>query len=211
MPRASCRAPSPYPPPVLPFPSDRRPRRFAQLLLGLVLFGTGVAFMVRANLGLSPWMVFHQGVSVRSGLSIGTITVLTGLGVLLLWIPLRERWGVGTVLNVMVIGPVLDGVLAVLPEASGLFGWVFMLGGVVTVGLGSGLYIGAAMGPGPRDGVMTGLARRGISVRAARTIIEVSVVVLGWVLGGSVGAGTLAFAVGIGPSVQFFLHRFDLR
>jgi uncharacterized membrane protein YczE len=167
--------------------------------------------MVRANLGLSPWMVFHQGVSVRSGLSIGTITVLTGLGVLLLWIPLRERWGVGTVLNVMVIGPVLDGVLAVLPEASGLFGWVFMLGGVVTVGLGSGLYIGAAMGPGPRDGVMTGLARRGISVRAARTIIEVSVVVLGWVLGGSVGAGTLAFAVGIGPSVQFFLHRFDLR
>ena len=167
--------------------------------------------MVRANLGLSPWMVFHQGVSVRSGLSIGTITVLTGLGVLLLWIPLRERWGVGTVLNVMVIGPVLDGVLSVLPEASGLFGWVFMLGGVVTVGLGSGLYIGAAMGPGPRDGVMTGLARRGISVRAARTIIEVSVVVLGWLLGGSVGAGTLAFALGIGPSVQFFLHRFDLR
>ena len=98
-----------------------------------------------------------------------------------------------------------------LPEASGFLGWVFMFGGVVTVGLGSGLYIGAAMGPGPRDGVMTGLARRGISVRAARTIIEVSVVALGWLLGGSVGAGTLAFALGIGPSVQFFLHRFDLR
>ncbi|NND83564.1 MAG: hypothetical protein HKN46_00275 [Acidimicrobiia bacterium] len=196
---------------MLPFPSDRRPRRFAQLLLGLVLFGAGVALMVQANLGLSPWMVFHQGVSVRSGLSIGTITVLTGLGVLLLWIPLRERWGVGTVLNVMVIGPVLDGALAVIPEASGPIGWLFMLGGVVTVGLGSGLYIGAAMGPGPRDGVMTGLARRGISVRAARTIIEVSVVVLGFLLGGSVGAGTLAFAVGIGPSVQFFLRRFDLR
>lgn len=196
---------------MLPFPSDRLPRRFTQLLIGLVLFGTGVAMMVRANLGLSPWMVFHQGVSVRSSLSIGTVTVLTGLGVLLLWVPLRERWGVGTVLNVMVIGPVLDGVLAVLPEASGFLGWVFMFGGVVTVGLGSGLYIGAAMGPGPRDGVMTGLARRGISVRAARTIIEVSVVALGWLLGGSVGAGTLAFALGIGPSVQFFLHRFDLR
>ena len=104
---------------MLPFPSDRLPRRFTQLLIGLVLFGTGVAMMVRANLGLSPWMVFHQGVSVRSSLSIGTVTVLTGLGVLLLWVPLRERWGVGTVLNVMVIGPVLDGVLACSPRPPG--------------------------------------------------------------------------------------------
>ncbi len=167
--------------------------------------------MVRADLGLSPWMVFHQGVSVRSSLSIGTVTVLTGLGVLLLWIPLRERWGVGTVLNVLVIGPVLDATLRILPESEGIAAWGFMVGGVIVVGLGSGLYIGAAMGPGPRDGVMTGLARRGISVRTARTTLEVAVLGVGWLLGGSVGAGTLAFALGIGPSVQYFLHRFDMR
>lgn len=196
---------------MLPFPRDRLARRFSQLLLGLVLFGTGVALMVRADLGLSPWMVFHQGVGVRAGLSIGTITVFTGLAVLLLWIPLRERWGVGTVLNVLVIGPVLDVVLAVLPEPHGVVSWGYMLGGVAVVGLGSGLYIGAAMGPGPRDGVMTGLSRRGISVRAARTLIEVTVLGVGWLLGGSAGAGTLAFALGIGPSVQFFLGRFDMR
>lgn len=196
---------------MLPFPIDRRPRRFAQLLLGLVAFGTGISMMVKAHLGLSPWMVFHQGVSVRSGLSLGTVTVLTGLVVLLLWVPLRERWGVGTVLNVLVIGPVIDLGLSVFPDASGLAGWFYMIGGVLVIGLGSGLYIGSALGPGPRDGVMTGLARKGMSIRTARTAIEVGVLGIGWLLGGVAGLGTLAFALLIGPSVQFFLPRFDLR
>jgi uncharacterized membrane protein YczE len=196
---------------MLPFPIDRRPRRFTQLLLGLTAFGLGISLMVRADLGLSPWMVFHQGVSVRTGLSLGTITVLTGMVVLLLWIPLRERWGVGTVMNVLVIGPVIDIGLSIIPEVSGLVGWAFMVGGVLTIGLGSGLYIGAAMGPGPRDGIMTGLARKGMSIRVARTIIELSVLGIGWLLGGVAGVGTAAFALLIGPSVQFFLRRFDLR
>lgn len=196
---------------MLPFPIDRRPRRFAQLLVGLVAFGLGISLMVRADLGLSPWMVFHQGVSVRTGLSLGTITVLTGIVVLLLWIPFRERWGVGTVMNVLVIGPVIDIGLSIIPEVSGIVGWAFMVGGVLTIGLGSGLYIGAAMGPGPRDGIMTGLARKGMSIRVARTIIELSVLGIGWLLGGVAGVGTAAFALLIGPSVQFFLRRFDLR
>lgn len=196
---------------MLPFPSDRRPRRFVQLLLGLTAFGLGISLMVRADLGLSPWMVFHQGMSVRSGLSLGTITVLTGFVVLLLWIPLRERWGIGTVMNVLVIGPVIDIGLGIIPEASGIARWAYMLGGVLTIGLGSGLYIGAAMGPGPRDGVMTGLARRGMSVRVARTIIELTVLGVGWLLGGVAGVGTAVFALLIGPSVQFFLRRLDLR
>ncbi len=196
---------------MLPFPTDRRPRRLIQLLAGLVAFGSGISLMVKADLGLSPWMVFHQGVSVRSGLSLGTITVLTGIVVLLLWIPLGERWGVGTVLNVLIIGPVIDVVLALLPGADGALGWVYMVGGVVVIGFGSGLYIGAALGPGPRDGVMTGMARRGMSIRVARTIIEVTVLAIGWLLGGVAGLGTLVFAVLIGPSVQFFLPRFDLR
>jgi len=156
-------------------------------------------------------MVFHQGVSVRTGLSLGTITVFTGIVVLLLWIPLRERWGVGTVMNVLVIGPVIDIGLSIIPEVSGFVGWAFMVGGVLTIGLGSGLYIGAAMGPGPRDGIMTGLARKGMSIRVARTIIELSVLGIGWLLGGVAGVGTAAFALLIGPSVQFFLRRFDLR
>ncbi len=196
---------------MLPFPSDRRPRRLVQLVLGLFAFGLGISLMVKADLGLSPWMVFHQGVSVRSGLSLGTITVLTGIVVLLLWIPLKERWGVGTVLNVLIIGPAIDIGLALLPDAPGLAGWIYMVGGVLIIGLGSGLYIGAALGPGPRDGVMTGLARKGLSIRVARTIIEVSVLGIGWLLGGVAGMGTLVFAVLIGPSVQFFLPRFDLR
>lgn len=196
---------------MLPFPIDRRPRRFVQLVLGLVAFGTGISMMVKADLGLSPWMVFHQGVSVRSGLSLGTVTVLTGLVVLLLWVPLRERWGVGTVLNVLIIGPVIDLGLAVFPDVSGVAGWFYMIGGVLVIGLGSGLYIGSALGPGPRDGVMTGLARRGMSIRVARTAMEVGVLAIGWLLGGVAGLGTLAFALLIGPSVQFFLPRFDLR
>ncbi len=169
--------------------------------------------MVRADLGLSPWQVFHQGISERTGLAMGTVVILTGVVVMLGWIPLRERIGLGTVLNVALIGNVLNLTLLLLPDSLGSLPvrWVAMLGGVTMVGLGSGLYIGAGMGPGPRDGLMTGLARRGLHIGAVRAGLEVSVLVIGWRLGGTVGAGTIAFATLIGPLVAFFLPRMTVR
>ena len=169
--------------------------------------------MVRADLGLSPWQVFHQGVAENTGVAIGTVTIIVGFVVLLGWIPLRERFGLGTVLNVALIGNVLNVSLLLLPDDLGTLPvrWLSMFGGVVLIGLGSGLYIGAAMGPGPRDGLMTGLARRGIPIGVVRTGLELSVLVIGWLLGGTVGAGTVAFAVGIGPLIAFFLPRLTVR
>ncbi len=198
---------------MLPLPTERFPRRIGQLLPGLTLFGVGIALMVRADLGLSPWQVFHQGVSERTDLAIGTIVIITGVGVLLAWIPLRERFGLGTILNVALIGNVLNVTLVLLPETLGSLPvrWAAMLGGVVLIGIGSGLYIGASMGPGPRDGLMTGLAKRGLHIGAVRAGLELSVLVVGWMLGGTVGAGTVAFAVLIGPLVAFFLPRMTVR
>jgi uncharacterized membrane protein YczE len=194
---------------VLPLPTQRFGRRFGQLLPGLGCFGVGIALMVRADLGLSPWQVFHQGVAENVGLEIGTVVILTGAVVLLAWIPLRERFGLGTILNVALIGNVVNVTLGLLPEqfASLPARWLVMTLGVMLIGLGSGLYIGAGMGPGPRDGLMTGLARRGLNVGAVRTGLEVSVLAVGWLLGGTVGAGTVAFAVAIGPLIGFFLPR----
>ena len=198
---------------MLPLPTYRFARRLAQLLPGLVLFGVGIALMVRADLGLSPWQVFHQGVSENAGVAIGTVTIITGIVVLLGWIPLRERFGIGTILNVALIGNVLNVTLVVLPDPLGplTVRWLGMAGGVVLIALGSGLYIGAGMGPGPRDGLMTGLARRGLHIGAVRTGLEISVLVIGWVLGGTVGAGTLAFALAIGPLIAFFLPRLTVQ
>jgi len=185
-------------------------KRFPTLLVGLVLFGFGIALQVRANLGLAPWEAMHQGISFRTPLTIGVAGILTGVMVLLVWIPLRQRPGIGTLVNVVVIGLVIDGSLIVLGEApTTLWRWTFMLGGIVIIGLGSGIYIGTRLGPGPRDGLMTGLAERGISIRLARFAIEGAVLVLGWMLGGAIGVGTVAFTVLIGPIVQFFLERFD--
>jgi uncharacterized membrane protein YczE len=169
--------------------------------------------MVRANLGLSPWQVFHQGLSERTGYAMGTIVIMTGVVVLLAWIPLRERFGLGTILNVALIGNVLNATLLLLPDSfpSLPVRWAAMLGGVVLIGIGSGLYIGAGMGPGPRDGLMTGLARRGLHIGAVRTGLEVSVLAVGWAMGGTVGAGTLVFAALIGPLVAFFLPRLTVR
>ncbi len=194
---------------MLPLPTQRFPRRLGQLLPGLVLFGFGIALMVRADLGLSPWQVFHQGVSERADLAMGTVVILTGIVVLLAWIPLRERFGLGTVLNVALIGNVLNLTLQLLPDSFGSLParWLAMLGGVTLIGIGSGLYIGAGMGPGPRDGLMTGLARRGLHIGAVRAGLEISVLIVGWMLGGTVGAGTVAFAALIGPLVAFFLPR----
>ncbi len=190
---------------------DELRRRLPRLLFGLVLCGLGIASMVAADLGLGPWDVLHQGLSRLSGIPIGTVGILVGLVVLGLWLPLRERPGVGTVLNVLVIGIVIDLTLLVLHTPGSL--WLrtlMMLAGPLLFAIGSGFYIGAGLGPGPRDGVMTGLARRGVPVGVARAAIEVSVLLAGWLLGGTVGAGTLVFAFGIGPLVHLFLPRLSL-
>ena len=194
---------------MLPLPTYRFGRRLAQLLPGLLCFGLGVALMVRADLGLSPWQVFHQGVAERAGVAIGTVTILTGIVVLLAWIPLRERFGLGTILNVAIIGNAMNLSLRALPQdlGGGITRLAAMASGILLIGLGSGLYIGAGMGPGPRDGLMTGLARRGVHIGIVRTGLEISVLVVGWILGGTIGLGTLAFAMAIGPLIAVFLPR----
>ncbi|WP_049570525.1 YczE/YyaS/YitT family protein [Streptomyces sp. SBT349] len=187
---------------------NRLPRRLAQLYGGLLLYGVSAGLMVRAGLGLDPWDVFHQGVSERSGLSIGMVVNLTGLLVLLLWIPLRERPGLGTVSNVLLIGIVMDITMALVPDAGAPAVQVpLMLGAVALNGLATGLYISAEFGPGPRDGLMTALHRvTGRSTRLVRTGIEVTVLLAGIALGGTVGVGTVVYALAIGPLAQFFLR-----
>lgn len=198
---------------MLPIPSAHALlRRVPRVVFGLVLFGVGVSMMILADLGLSPWVVFHQGVSLHTGLSIGVVTIITGVAVLLLWIPLRERIGIGTILNVLIIGVVIDSVLWITPDSFDLWlRWVLMVGGVVTVSIGSGFYIGGGLGSGPRDGVMTGLARRGVPIGIARIGIEVTVLVAGWLLGGTVGIGTVLFAFGVGPLIHVLLPKLSLE
>ena len=164
--------------------------------------------IIRGDLGLAPWDVFHQGVSERLGVGIGVVMIVTGALVLLLWVPLRVRPGLGTVLNVVVIGLVVDAAMPHLPEPDRLLPRAALLvGGIAVIAVGSGLYIGAGLGPGPRDGLMTGLARRGLSVGLARTTVEVTVFVVGVALGGSAGIGSAVFALGIGPMVQLVMPR----
>ena len=199
---------------MLPTPTRQDLReRLPRLIFGLVLFGIGVAIMVVANLGLSPWEVLHQGISFRTGISIGTVAIITGVAVLLLWIPLHERIGIGTVLNVLIIGPVVDLSLWLLPETVDAMWlrWALMAGGTLLIAIGSGLYIGAGLGPGPRDGLMTGLANKGLNVALARIGIEIAVLVIGYFLGGTVGIGTLVFAFGVGPLVAIFLPMFSMK
>lgn len=194
----------------LPAVRAARPR-LPRLFVGLVLCGIGIALMVAADLGLSPWDVLHQGISERIGVPIGTVGILVGLVVLLLWIPLGERLGIGTLCNVVVIGATIDVALWLLPEPSAPGPrWAFLLVGTFVLGPGAGLYIGAGLGAGPRDGVMTALAARGHAVWKVRTAIEVAVLVIGYVLGGTVGVGTVLFALTIGPNVHVFLARLAL-
>jgi uncharacterized membrane protein YczE len=187
--------------------------RGSALLLGLVGYGTSMAIMVRAGLGLDPWDVFHQGLAGRTGMTIGIASGVVGIAVLLAWIPLRNRPGIGTVANVIVIAVTVDTALAVLPAPSSLPVRVaMMLGAVVLNAISTVLYIGAGLGPGPRDGLMTGLvARTGLSVRLVRSSIEVTVLAIGWLLGGTVGVGTLVYAFGIGPLVQLVLRLVPSR
>jgi uncharacterized membrane protein YczE len=184
------------------------PGRLLRLAVGLVLCGAGIALMVRADLGLAPWSVLDQGLAERTGLPIGTLSIITGAIVLTMWVPLRQRPGIGTVANIVVIGLTIDAVLAVVDAPGSTAGRVaFMLAGVAMWGPGSGFYIGAGLGPGPRDGLMTGLHAHGVgSIRVVRTALEVIVLTAGWLLGGSVGVGTIVFALTIGPNVQHFLR-----
>jgi uncharacterized membrane protein YczE len=197
-----------------PLPVTRRPlRRVPQLAVGLTLYGASMALQIRAGLGLNPWDVLHEGITAHAPWSFGATTAITGVLVLLLWIPLRQRPGIGTVANVLVIAAAVDAGLAVVPEQHAQAARIAMMaGGIVLNGVATALYVGARLGPGPRDGLMTGLAARtGRSIRAVRTGIEVVVLAMGWLLGGTVGVGTVLYAVGIGPLTQMFLPLVAVR
>ncbi|MCZ4610283.1 hypothetical protein O3S80_42295 [Streptomyces sp. Lzd4kr] len=185
-------------------------RRLSQLYIGLTLYGVSSAMLVEAGLGLEPWNVLHQGLAELTGLTIGVLSIVVGAAVLLLWIPLRQRPGLGTVSNVFVVGVAMDGALALLPEAHSLAVRIpLLVAGILLNGAATGLYIAARFGPGPRDGLMTGLHRRtGRSIRLMRTAVEIAVVVTGFALGGTVGIGTLLYALSIGPLAQLFLRVF---
>ena len=198
-------------------PGGRVIEQVVRCLFGLMLFGFGISMIIEAELGAAPWDVFHTGVSEITGVSVGNVVILTGLALLLVWIPLRERPGLGTLLNATVIGVVVDITLPLIPDTSLIVTRsLLMLGGVTVIAVGSGFYIGAGLGPGPRDGLMTGLAKRSIggrqiSVRASRTAVELLVLCVGIALGGSVGIGTAVFVFSIGPLVQVFLPRLTMR
>jgi uncharacterized membrane protein YczE len=189
-----------------------RARRLTQLYAGLILYGVSDSMLLLAALGLDPWDVFHQGLSRRFGLGVGTWAIIVGVCVLLFWIPLRQRPGFGTISNVLVVGLTIDLVMALSPVPHAL--WlriVLLIAGVVLNGVATGAYIGAGLGPGPRDGLMTGLAARGHSIRVVRTGIELGVLGTGWLLGGTVGIGTVLYALGIGPLAHFFIPLLAIR
>ena len=188
-------------------------QRWLRLMSGLVCFGFGIAMMVQAGLGLGPWESLNQGISFHVGLPIGTISILLGVPILGLWLPLGERIGVGTLLNVVCIGTVTNLSLLFLPRFSVLLLQLAQMAlGIVVIGIGSGLYLSTRLGAGPRDGLMMGLSRRtGWSVRATRTAIELTVLAIAWLLGGTIGIGTLAFAVGIGPVVQVMFSLLGMK
>jgi uncharacterized membrane protein YczE len=187
--------------------APRLPRRLAQLFVGLALYGFSMGLLVRSTLGLDPWDVLHEGIAKRTDLSFGEVVIVVGVFVLLLWIPLRQVPGLGTVANAIVVGLATDATLAVLEAPTALGPRMgFLVSGVVLNGLAGALYIGAQLGPGPRDGLMTGLVQRtGWSVRLVRTGLELTVLTIGFLLGGTVGIGTVLYALAIGPLLQVFL------
>ncbi len=186
--------------------------RIFQCVVGLIICGLGIAVIIAADIGLAPWDVLHKGISRRTGIAVGTVIVIVGFALLALWIPLRVRPGIGTILNAVLIGWTVNVALPRLPEPNEtVWQLVEMAVGVVAFGIGTAMYIGAGLGPGPRDGLMTGIAARGHSLRLVRTAIEIAVLVTGWVLGGSIGVGTAVFALAIGPLVHYFLGVFGMR
>jgi len=199
----------PVPLQVLTWPSKRElARRLPRLLAGIIVLGLGIAPILDAELGVAPWDVLHQGLSEVTGLSFGLVVVLVGLVVLLAWIPLKQRAGIGTIINTLTVGFIVNGMLDVLPEVHNLaVRWTMLLGGIVITSFGMALYIGAGLGPGPRDGLMTALAARGHPLWVVRTVIELVALAIGFALGGDVGIGTVLFAFGIGPIAHWFLVR----
>jgi uncharacterized membrane protein YczE len=195
----------------------RLPRRLIQLHLGLILYGLSMALMIQAKLGLDPWDVFHQGVANRLHWSFGAVVIAVGVVVLLLWIPLRQWPGIGTISNAIVIGLAVDASLGLIAAPHALpLRIAFLLAGVGLTGVASGLYIGARLGPGPRDGLMTGIVtrfagRRFATIRVVRTALELTVLLVGWLLGGTVGVGTVVFALAIGPLAHVFIPLFAVR
>ncbi|MFG3438624.1 YitT family protein [Nonomuraea sp. NPDC047897] len=188
------------------------PARLLRLYGGLALYGGGIGLQVGSGLGNNPWDAFHQGVALRAGLTIGTVIIAVGALVMLLWIPLRQRPGVGTISNVIFVGLFADAAILLLPAPGHwTLSWLYLVLAVVSIALATTLYISAGMGPGPRDGLMTGLVRLGLSVRLGRFLIEVGVLAAGWLLGGTVGVGTVVFAVAIGPLTQLFGRWFPLE
>jgi uncharacterized membrane protein YczE len=197
---------------VLSFPSLAELRqRLPRLLGGILVLGVGITLTIRAELGVSPYDVLHQGLADLTGLSFGTVVVLLGLAILLVWIPLGQAFGIGTIINTLTVGFVVDFGLSIVPEpGDDAVRWAMLLGGIVITAFGMGLYIGAGLGPGPRDGLMTGLAAKGFPLWLVRTVLELTALVIGWLLGGDVGVGTVLFAFGIGPLGHWFLARLHL-
>ena len=197
---------------VVSFPSFAElRRRLPRLLLGIFVLAPGIALVIDARLGVSPYDVLHQGLSDATGLSFGNVVVLLGLLILTLWIPLGQRFGIGTIINTLSVGFIVDGFLHLIPDTDSLaWRWPMLLGGIVVTSVGIGLYIGAGLGPGPRDGLMTGIAAKGYPLWIVRTVLELSALASGYALGGDVGVGTVLFAFGIGPLGHWFLKRLHL-
>lgn len=197
---------------VITFPTLAELRvRLPRLLIGILALSFGATLIIQAKLGVSPWDVLHQGLAELTGLSFGTIVVILGVLILILWIPLGQRFGIGTVINTLTVGFIIDGFLEVIGAPDDLvLRWVMLLVGIVVLALGMGMYIGAGLGPGPRDGLMTGISAKGFRLWVVRTLLEVAALVVGWALGGDVGIGTVLFAFGIGPIGHWFLERFHL-
>ncbi|GAA4601435.1 membrane protein [Actinoallomurus liliacearum] len=187
-------------------------RRLAQLYVGLALYGLGIALQVASGLGNDPWDTLHQGLARQTGLSIGTWIIIAAVAVMALWIPLRQRPGIGTISNAVLVGAFADLFLWALPHPGTVVAqWAYLVAAILIGGFATGCYIGAGLGPGPRDGLTTGLAARGHSIRVVRTGIELTVLVVGWLLGGTVGIGTLLYAVAIGPLTHVFIPRLEIK
>jgi uncharacterized membrane protein YczE len=197
---------------VISFPSPRElVRRLPPLVAGIALISLGIALSVRAHLGLAPWDVFHQGLSDRTGISLGWVIIGVGVVVLIAWVPLHQRFGVGTIINTVLVGALVKVFLAVIGTPDVMVVRIAMLlGAVAAFGIGGGLYIGAALGPGPRDGIMTAITARGHRLWVVRTVLELSVFGIGWALGGNVGVGTALIAFSLGPTTHFAIRRFHL-